>query len=385
MDEQQQLLLWQWSTAVQLTSLVMIATFFGLLARSDRRPGLRWWAFAWAANLVALAVTLAYWYLQPASGFPIVAGLYVGAKTAFVLLFAQGVWSIARPGRRLVHTAALALVAAVFGIGGAVFLPSIAAIGIVQHLTMAVVFLGLTVATARTADVWWLTAAMAVRGLLAAVEAGAYTLQLTGPWGVEWRAAAGAFMPASSAFDMSAEWLLVLGSALAVAARAQRELQATNSNLMAAHEQLRMVADRDPLTTLANRRALPEVFRAVQPVGAMLLFFDLDRFKELNDQHGHLAGDRCLRDFAGSLRDSFRPDDFVIRYGGDEFLVVARGLDRASAVARIQDLSVRVRRVRHDLPPYDFSVGIAELVADGHPEAALRVADAEMYRAKAIK
>ncbi len=67
MDQQQELLLWQWSSAVQVTSLAMIAAFFALLARFNPRAELRWWTLAWLANLVALSVTLMYWSFQPAS------------------------------------------------------------------------------------------------------------------------------------------------------------------------------------------------------------------------------------------------------------------------------------------------------------------------------
>jgi len=385
MDEPQQLLLWKWSTTVQMTSLAMIATFFVLLARFGRRTELRWWALAWSANLFALVVTLIFWNLQPIGLMPLASALYVTAKTAFVLLFVQGVWAVARPGPRLLSVHTLGVILAAYGVFAALFLDSIPAIGAAQHLTMVVVFLPLAAITARAPGLIWLSAGVAVRGLLSLVEAAAYALQLGPAWGAEWRAAGGAFTSASSAFDMGAEWLLVLGSVLAVSARTQRDLETTNRELLAAHEHLRSIADRDPLTTLANRRALPDVFRAVQPVGAMLLFFDLDGFKVLNDRYGHLAGDRCLRDFAGALRDSFRPGDYVIRYGGDEFLVVAQGLDRTSAVARIDDLAARIRRQRQQVPSCDFSVGMSELVPEGQPEAALLVADAEMYRAKSVK
>ena len=239
----------------------------------------------------------------------------------------------------------------------------------------------------ETDELVWLAAGLSIRGLLALVEGGAYLLQiLPADWGMAaWRATAASFLPVSSSFDTGAEWLVVLGCVLAVSARSQRELSKSNTELVLAHEDLRRLADKDPLTTLANRRALPEVFRAVQPEGAMLLFFDLDGFKKINDRHGHLAGDHCLRAFAGALRDSFRPDDYVIRYGGDEFLVVAQGLDRPAALARIDDLKTRLTRDPWEGLVCGFSVGMSELPAGGQPETALKAADAAMYESKGAK
>ncbi len=164
--------------------------------------------------------------------------------------------------------------------------------------------------------------------------------------------------------------------------RTRRELQDANRALLVAQEDLRRLADRDPLTALVNRRSLPEIFRTVQPRGALLLFFDLDDFKQINDQQGHAAGDACLKVFANALRDSFRPDDHVIRYGGDEFLVVANGLDTVAAQARVDEVRTRMQRAGGGELACKFSVGIAELAPGGQPEAALELADAQMYKAK---
>ena len=143
-----------------------------------------------------------------------------------------------------------------------------------------------------------------------------------------------------------------------------------NAELLIAQEDLRRLADRDALTGLANRRALPEVFRAAQPGGATLLFFDLDQFKQINDHHGHAAGDETLRRFATALRESFRPSDALVRYAGDEFLVVASGLDPSAVEDRLRALRERLRRSA-DQPAIGFSVGIAEMPAGSHPDVAL--------------
>jgi len=386
MDETQQLLLWRWSTVVQLTSLAMVSAFFALLAHANPRPGLRWWARAWTANLVALAATTVYWMAQSDAAFPFVAATYVAGKTVFTALLAQGAWSIVRPGNRLFTTRSLAIAVVVYAVTAAIFLRDITAVGIGQHSLIGVLMIALAVALWRSgADgVTWLIGGIAVRGVLALAEAGAYLLQ----WQRPWRDAAAAlvepaatFLATSSSFDTGAEWLIVLGSVLAVSERGRRALEASHHRLEVAQDVLRLLADRDPLTGSINRRALRDIFNEVQTSGAMLLFFDLDGFKQINDEHGHAAGDDCLRIFANALTESFRPDDKVVRYGGDEFLVIARGLDAEAARTRIEDLTERVKR---NAGPIwcGFSVGISELEPGGEPDVALQIADQNMYKAK---
>ena len=386
MNEAEQLLLWRWSTIVQLTSLAMAAAFFASLARASRRRALRSWARAWFANFLALLVTSVYWALQPDALFPLISFLYLVAKAAFVALMIEGAWLITHPGERWIAGKKIAIGIAVYGAIGAAFFQSLVWIGLLQHSVVAVVLLAFSFAMwRRPADgTTWLLAGLTLRGLLSVVEAVAYLVQV-----IEVESSAGlflervsaSFLPASSSFDMTAEWLLVLGSVLAVSERSRRELQDANRDLLAAHEDLRRLADRDPLTALVNRRSLPEIFRAVQPHGALLLFFDLDGFKRINDLHGHAAGDACLKRFGNALRESFRPEDHVIRYGGDEFLVVANGLDADGAHARVDDVRKRMARSSGDMS-CRFSVGMAELAPGGHPDAALEAADAEMYKAK---
>ena len=382
-----ELLLWRWSTAVQLSSLATITLFFFALSRSVRLAEVRSWAWAWSCNLAALAVSLAYWYFQPGPGLFVPTRMVYGvSKLAFVLLLLQGAWSLKHPGARLVSRGvALAGLAA----HGAMVasLPTIELLGLAQHVVMSLILLlgvFLLEKAPRRPGLVWLSAGLLIRAGLCLVEAAAYGLQIAAPASSA-AGPAGWFLAASSSFDSGAEWLVALGCVIAVSERVQRELRQANEGLLAAQEDLRRVADRDPLTALANRRQLPEALRAVQPQGALLLFFDLDEFKQINDRYGHPAGDECLKRFAAALRECFRPADMLVRYAGDEFLVVAAGLDEASAQDRVEHVRERLRFATGGGPHIQFSVGLAQLAPGGHPDEALSAADASMYAAKAAR
>ena len=116
--------------------------------------------------------------------------------------------------------------------------------------------------------------------------------------------------------------------------------------------------------------------------GATVMFFDLNDFKGINDKYGHHVGDECLQRFARVLQTSFRPSDHVIRYAGDEFVVIAQGVTPESVSERIANARKQLKLQSVLGPTIRFSVGLSYLPIDGEPDIALRDADAAMYREK---
>ena len=151
----------------------------------------------------------------------------------------------------------------------------------------------------------WLTAGVSIRAILAAVETLEHGARIVPIRGLP-ESAVGIFVASYSSFDTVAEWVIALGCVLILYRTIQQELK-SNLDLRAAQDVLQELVDRDPLTGLSNRRALPEVLRNVFDTGATILFFDLDDFKGINDSYGHQMGDECLKRFARVLQASSGP------------------------------------------------------------------------------
>jgi diguanylate cyclase (GGDEF)-like protein/putative nucleotidyltransferase with HDIG domain len=163
------------------------------------------------------------------------------------------------------------------------------------------------------------------------------------------------------------------------------------------YEQIREDSLTDTLTGLPNTRNLfthlsRELARAQRlDTEVALLVMDLDRFKEINDTHGHHVGDRALREIARVLRETIRPYDMCVRYAGDEFVVVLSGCGAAEADQKRQELQQAVERIVFEVRPgrqipVGISVGAAVFPHDAHSyEALLAAADSRMYKDKAAR
>ena len=176
-----------------------------------------------------------------------------------------------------------------------------------------------------------------------------------------------------------------------------RELAEANEKLKRANLELHRISSYDALTGIPNRRRLDEVlaheWRWAKRTGRPLTFLlaDLDHFKALNDSHGHLRGDECLRLVAQALADGLmRPADFVARYGGEEFALLLPDMDAEQARVYAESLRTRVEALglAHGSSPISryvtLSIGVAAMTAERgrQPSELVSAADAALYAAK---
>jgi diguanylate cyclase (GGDEF)-like protein len=175
----------------------------------------------------------------------------------------------------------------------------------------------------------------------------------------------------------------------------QAELASANAELASANTELEERAATDTLTGLASRDRSHDVLEKFmglaerQQVPLVLAFLDLDHFKIVNDQYGHLVGDQVLREFGVLLRSSFRGADVVARWGGEEFVIGMFGTTRQDAVKRLEVVLARLRAMDFTAPDgttfhVTCSAGIAQYPTDAADVTALhRLADQALYQAKA--
>jgi diguanylate cyclase (GGDEF)-like protein len=160
------------------------------------------------------------------------------------------------------------------------------------------------------------------------------------------------------------------------------------------HERLELAAVTDVLTGLPNRRRFEEslateIARSDRYGGSLaLIIADLDDFKQVNDRHGHLAGDDVLRAFAKAMRETVRELDTAARYGGEEFALLLPGTDLAGAERVAERIRVRmeaahVRTIAGEAVQVTASFGVAAYPDSPSQADLIAAADKALYRAKA--
>jgi diguanylate cyclase (GGDEF)-like protein len=169
-----------------------------------------------------------------------------------------------------------------------------------------------------------------------------------------------------------------------------RESARKNRELKEANETIERLARTDALTGLANRRTLNEslgreMSRAERLQDKLsVIMADLDHFKSINDQYGHIIGDQVLARAAAVFKSQSRPYDLAARYGGEEFVLVLPATSTDDAIATAE----RIRKEIADLTvpgclkPITISLGVASWMVGEAPEVFVARADAALYNAK---
>ncbi|MBL8289525.1 MAG: GGDEF domain-containing protein [Rubrivivax sp.] len=204
-----------------------------------------------------------------------------------------------------------------------------------------------------------------------------------------------AFLPLSALFAPGAEdpfAVRAVAAALGVLVAAFVVLtmvgQRTEQQLRDSRRRLRTLANMDALTQVPNRRHFHELatlaLRRDLPGSAVLLMFDLDHFKGINDRFGHAAGDRALTLVSGSMLEHLRAEDVPGRLGGDEFALLLRGAGVPAAIAVASRIVQAVQRhaVLDELPPLTLSFGVVRVAGHESLAHALRRADQALFEAK---
>ncbi|MCP4993407.1 MAG: GGDEF domain-containing protein [Gammaproteobacteria bacterium] len=173
----------------------------------------------------------------------------------------------------------------------------------------------------------------------------------------------------------------------------ERRVEERTEELVAANIHLEQMAMTDQLTKLPNRRhAMQSLAKAwefsyAHDVPLSLIMIDADDFKEINDNHGHDAGDQVLRSLSNQLMNSFRTDDIVCRMGGDEFMVICHNtpLDGALYVAELARRSVAEMQVSVGDGYWQGSISLGVATRNQHTatiESLIKAADNAVYTAK---
>lgn len=154
-------------------------------------------------------------------------------------------------------------------------------------------------------------------------------------------------------------------------------------------DDLQGLATTDLLTGLANRRGFSEAVRKQGGGQGTLALLDGNKFKRVNDLHGHIEGDRVLRAMAERIALNVGANDIAARWGGDEFVIFFPGSEPAEAAFQIERLRLTMRRrplAKIDGSPVSFAFGLTPVSADewGEVDAVIARADEAMYKEKRV-
>lgn len=368
--------------AVAGAAALLIAAFLLLLFFYRRRSYILYWSAAWLLSAAGLLLAGRPYASDHLANFAYGAGQFLGIVSGVAFVVSAVAYRSKVAWR---HEYAVGLLALLLWFALAPLALGTWAAFVPGHL-----LIGTALVAAGAAHLWLLRQAR----LVGAAVAGGMLL-LTGLAHI-WIAASvddpNSDEAARVVFVMAAGFLLTaLGMQLMTFEDMTYELQGTNRDLEAAQSKLREMVITDPLTGCRNRRFFDEIInRELQrhqrdQVPLSLIFVDVDRFKAINDTHGHEAGDQVLQQVGAFLRKNVREADYVFRWGGDEFLILLSSSERAahSRAVALQSSFAASASAAGFPPGVGLSIGTSAVPADT-PDVMqhVKLADERMYADK---
>jgi len=369
------------SIAVQFTVVATLLVYFLLLRKTVRLEEVRLWTAAWFADAIALGAVLV-------SSVPGVLDLplrltlllYLAGKTAFAVLMVSGARKHVQPGSEPhIRPWPLAILITFWSLAIGVLARELVVAQFAQSVMVGVVLAAggwIVLRKPRSRASRWLGIAFVLQSAVFFFYGIAMAPVIVN------RSILISFMPFTSFFDAWVELILALSCLAVVADRSEEQLRYANRELLESQERLSQMVDSDPLTGLANRRAMRPFMDRATASGATLIFIDINDFKQINDRFGHSVGDAVLQRLARLLSETFRPQDAIMRYGGDEFLVIAPEMDLHSVAPRVARIRSHMAEPDDNSPAVSLAIGVTGLDAGGDPSAALVRADHLMYHDK---
>ena len=373
----------------QTVAIGLVTVVSYLLSRSIRRTSLRYWTAGWLCLSIALVAQLAATSTS-GGGFPLGALSLLG-EYAFAFLFIAGCRNHAagfRLGRKDLWTLVpgVAIAAALTEAGRGDF-----SIILLPHSLFLATLFGAAYRALRparaggasTPGVRVMSAAL-ISLTIVALHYVAISIFVM----VKHHPLPTAYLQYQPVYDLALRVLLGFGTVMQVMEDVARELEWSNRQLVSARDHMETLARVDPLTETLNRHGLALFLEQHEraPVAGSLALVDMDELKKINDTHGHAAGDAAIRSVATAIRSLIRADDLLIRWGGDEFLIILFGVTEADARRRLDALAplISAATLPGVIQPVHLTVswGIAPFTAEASLDAAIETADNAMYAEK---
>jgi diguanylate cyclase (GGDEF)-like protein len=389
-------------TFIQLGGAVLLLVLFNLMRRyTRRRKYFRSWAKAWAALAIAIAAIVLRYNLLPefagadpsdgTLGTKLTFFVYQTAKFGFYALLLDGTLRYVRavPGySAIVASAAFSvLYGAVSALAAADLNEAVvwqAPVAMLALVYCAVLMLRLPPSRRSLGS--------SITGAFFAFGSVLWTIYFTA-FNLESALAVGLLRNVvlyNSYLDLL--WHLSLGFGMVVLLMEdmKHDSDAAHAELAVAHDNLRRASFYDSVTGTLNRQAFADglgLEAANAGFGAVVML-DMDDLKQVNDEHGHAAGDAALRYLVDVLRPMLRSSDKLYRWGGDEFLLVCPGAETRQVTRRIRKLLERARPFALDgggNVRLQVSVGSAHFSSGENLAAAIDKADRAMYADKTVR